>query len=157
MPISAALTTNKIYKAFYADYAKKKTFYHGHTYTANPIACAAAIASIKLFKQENTLKRIAEIIPFFHKRLEEFKKLKLVGDVRYKGLIGAIELVKNKKTKQPFSLEERIGLDIYKKGLKKGLILRPLGSIVYFYLPLCIKKKELSYVLDETCQIIENL
>jgi len=157
LPLSVTLTTNKIYKAFYADYAKKKTFYHGHTYTANPIACSAAIASIKLFKQENTLKKVAKIIPFFHKELEKFKGLKLVGDVRYKGLIGAIELVKNKKTRQPFNLEQRIGVEIYKQGLKKGLVLRPLGSIVYFYLPLCIKKNELKSILDQTYQIIKNL
>ncbi len=96
-------------------------------------------------------------MPLFHKRLEAFRDLPLVGDVRYIGMIGAIELVKNKKTKELFGLDERIGLEVYEKGLKQGLILRPLGSIVYFFLPLSIKKYQLSSILKKTFKIIESL
>ena len=154
---AATLTTSKIYNVFYADYQKRKTFYHGHTYTANPISSAAALASLKVYKQENTLGKIKKLIPIFHERLEAFKDLPLVGDVRYIGMIGAIELVKNKKTKEPFGLGKRIGLEVYQRALKQGLILRPLGSIVYFFLPLCIKKGQIIEALDKTYRIIRSL
>ncbi|MFH1519404.1 MAG: adenosylmethionine--8-amino-7-oxononanoate transaminase [Candidatus Omnitrophota bacterium] len=157
LPLGVTLTTNKVYKAFYADYQKRKTFYHGHTYTANPISCAAALASLKLYRQENTLKKINKLIPVFHKKLEAFRDLALVGDVRYIGMIGAIELVKNKQTKKPFGLKKRIGLEVYQRGLQQGLILRPLGSIVYFFLPLCIKKSQIIEALDKTYRIIKSL
>ncbi len=157
LPFAATLTTNKIYNRFYADYEKRKTFYHGHTYTANPISCAIALASLKVYEQEHTLGKINKLIPLFHKKLEAFKDLPLVGDVRCIGMIGAIELVKNKQTKEPFGLRERIGLEVYRKGLGEGLILRPLGSIVYFFLPLCIKRGQIIEVLDKTYRIIKSL
>ena len=157
LPLGLTLTTEKIYKAFYAGYRKRKTFYHGHTYTANPISCAAALASLKLYEQENTLKRVSQLIPVFHRKLESFRNLPLVGDLRYIGMIGALELVKNKKTKEPFAFKERIGLKVYEKGLREGLILRPLGSVIYLYLPLSIKEAELRRVLEKTFRIIEDL
>jgi len=157
LPLGTTLTTKKIYQAFYADYEKRKTFYHGHTYTANPISCSAALASLEIFKKEKTLNRVKKLIPLFAREMEKFKGLSLVGDVRSLGLIGAVELVKNKKTKQPFGLGERIGLEIYRRGLKKHLILRPLGSVVYLYLPLSIKKYQMMYILDKTFKIIEDV
>lgn len=157
LPLGATLTTEKIFRAFYADFEKKKTFYHGHTYTANPVACAAALASLRIFKEEDTLNRIKEIIPILHKNLKKFNSLPLVGDVRCLGMIGAIELVKDKKTKQTFTLEERIGLKVYKKGLKQGIILRPLGNIIYLYLPLCIKKSEMYIILEKTFKVIKSV
>lgn len=156
LPLGVTLTTKKIYKVFYADYWKRKTFYHGHTYTANPISCAAAIASLKLYKEEETLKKVNQLIPIFHQELEKFRNLPLVGDVRYIGMIGAIELVKNKKTKTSFTLKERIGLRIYYKGLEESLVLRPLGNIIYFYLPLSIKEAELRNILKKAFKIIKN-
>ena len=157
LPLGVTLTTNKIYKAFYADYKKNKTFYHGHTYTANPISCSAALASLKVYKQEDTLKKIQKLIPIFHERLESFRDLPLVGDVRYIGMIAAIELVKDKKTKEPFSLKERIGLKVYKEGLKEGLILRPLGRVIYLYLPLSITEVQLRRILKRTFKVIKGL
>ena len=154
LPLAATLTTEEVYKAFYADYEKQKTFYHGHTYTANPISCAAALASLEVFKQEKTLKKVKISSKIFHRELESFRSLKLVGDVRYIGLVGALELVKNKKTKQPFGIKERIGLDIYKRGLKEGIILRPLGNIVYLFLPLSVREKEMRVILRKTKKCI---
>jgi adenosylmethionine-8-amino-7-oxononanoate aminotransferase len=156
LPLGATLTTEKIYHAFYADYEKKKTFYHGHTYTANPIACSVALASLRIFTEENMLQKVKKLIPFFHYELERFRTLPIVGDVRYIGMIGALELVCEKGTKKPFSFKERIGVKIYQQGLKRGLLLRPLGNIIYFYLPLCIKKKEILYVTRNTWEIIHS-
>ncbi len=156
LPLGATLTTEEIYRAFYADHEKKKTFYHGHTYTANPIACSAAIASLGIFQEEDTLAKIKEIIPLFQDRLENMKKLIYVGDVRSIGMIGAIELVKNKQKKKPFKFEERVGVKIYKEGLKKNFLLRPLGNIIYIFLTLSIKRKELIDILDSCYMIVER-
>ncbi|MDP3730596.1 MAG: adenosylmethionine--8-amino-7-oxononanoate transaminase [Candidatus Omnitrophota bacterium] len=157
LPLGLTITTDNIYKAFYADYHKMKTFYSGHTYTANPIACSCALASLDIFEKERTLDKISEITPVLHDGLERFRSLPLVGDVRYIGMIGAIELVKNKKTKEGFGLRKRIGLEIYKKGLKRSLILRPLGGIIYLFLPLCTNKKEIEYISRNTYDIIKSI
>jgi adenosylmethionine-8-amino-7-oxononanoate aminotransferase len=157
LPLGLTLTTKRIYQAFYADYEKKKTFYHGHTYTANPMSCSAALASLKIFEMENTLHKIRKLIPKFYKGLERFRALPLVGDVRFLGLIGAVELVKDKGTKKLFSLKERIGLKIYKRGLEEGLILRPLGNIIYLYLPLCITEGEMSIILEKTFNVVADI
>jgi len=157
LPFAATLTTSEIYNAFYSDFHKKKTFYHGHTYTANPIGCAAALASLSIFEKERTLERIGELMPVLHNRLEDFAGLRFVGDVRYIGMIGALELVKDKKTKKPFDFRERIGLKIYEKGLRENLILRPLGNVVYFFLPLCMKKRALKTILDRTFTILKSI
>lgn len=156
LPLGATLTTDEIYKAFYANYIKGKTFYHGHTYTANPLSCAAAAASLKIFEEEQTLSKAQNLIPLFYEKMEEFRDLNCVGDVRYLGLIGAIELVKDKKNKTPFAANERKGLEVYLRGLKYNLILRPLGNVVYLYLPLCIKKKELLDILSRTYKVIQQ-
>ena len=157
LPLAATLTTDDIYAAFYADYKDKKTFYHGHTYTANPVACAAAVASIDIFKDEDVLNRIKPNIELLKQGLNEMLELDFVGDVRSLGMVGAIELVKDKATKEPFAFEERIGYKIYKEGLKQKLILRPLGNIVYLYLPLCIKTTQLQKILKRTYRIIKQL
>lgn len=157
LPLALTLTTDEVYKAFYADFKLKKTFYHGHTYTANPISCSAALASLKVFEEEKTLEKIKKIIPLFSAGLQKFNALPLVGDVRAIGLIGAMELVKDKKTKKPFDFRERIGVEVYKKGLKRNIILRPLGSIIYLFLPLCVKEDELEDILRKTYAVIEEL
>lgn len=157
LPLAATLTTDKIYSAFYDEYIKNKTFHHGHTYTGNPLATAAAVASLKVFEEEKVLGRISKLIPIFHQEMERFKELPIVGDVRCIGMIGALEIVKDKKTKRPFPIKERIGWKIYKEGLKEGLILRPLGNIVYFFLPLCIKLEELYEVINRTYKILISI
>ncbi len=156
LPLGVTLTTDKIYKAFYADYDENKTFYHGHTYTANPVCCSAALAALKVFEEEKTLEKMRNIMPLFAAGFERFRHLPAVGDVRYIGLIGAVELVKDKKTKKSFDLRERIGLKIYKEGLKRNLILRPLGNIIYLFPPLCAKKDEIADILDRTYSAIKS-
>ena len=157
LPLAATLTTSKVYNAFYDDYKNKKTFYHGHTYTANPVAISAALATLEIFKKEKTLDKIKKVIPAFHEGLKKFKALPFVGDVRYIGMIGAIELVSDKNTKKPFGFNERVGAEIYAKGLEEGIILRPLGNIVYFYLPLCLNKKDVTVILKKAFKIIKGL
>jgi len=157
LPLGATLTTDTVFKAFYADYEEKKTFYHGHTYTANPLSCAAALASLEVFKEEKTLEKAQRLIPLFHRRLEDFKGLPLIGDVRSIGLVGALELVRDRKTKKSFDFKRRRGLDVYKAALKKNLILRPLGDIVYFFLPLCVSEEEIDDILDRAYAVVASL
>jgi len=157
LPFAATLTTDEIYNAFYDDYEKFKTFYHGHTYTANPLGCAAALASLEIFEEEKTLEKVKTLIPVFHTGMEKFKPLRFVGDVRYIGMVGVIELVRDKKTKQLFGVKERIGQRIFQKGLKEHLILRPLGNVIYLFPPLSITKTQLTDILRKTFKIIEGL
>lgn len=155
LPLGATLTTERVYRAFYADYAQRKTFYHGHTYTANPVACAAALASLRVFEEEDTLARVRGLLPQFRDGLERFRSLPIVGDVRQIGLIGAIELVKDRRTKEPFGARERVGLKIYGDGLKRNLVLRPLEHIVYLFLPLCVRERELRFILDNAYAVVQ--
>ncbi len=157
LPLAATLTTENIYKAFYADYDKFKTFFHGHTYTANPLGCSAALASLDIFEKEDTLNKALRVIEIFHKRLDDFKDLPLVGDIRKIGMIGALELVKNKDTRESFDPAKRIGLKVYKEGLKNNLIMRPLGDTVYFFLPLCVKASEVRDILKKAYRVISTL
>jgi adenosylmethionine-8-amino-7-oxononanoate aminotransferase len=157
LPFAATLTTDKIYNAFYDDYEKFKTFYHGHTYTANPLGCAAALASLEIFEEEKTLEKVKTLIPVFHTGMENFRPLRFVGDVRYIGMVGAIELVRDKKTKELFDVKERIGQRIFQEGLKEHLILRPLGNVIYLFPPLSITKTQLTDILKKTFKVITNL
>jgi adenosylmethionine-8-amino-7-oxononanoate aminotransferase len=157
LPLGITLITDNIYYSFYADYRKKKTFYHGHTYTANPLSCSAAIASLEIFREEETMSKIKKIIPVLRNGFQKMKELPYVGDVRNLGMIGAIEIVRDKKLKISFRFEQGIGLKIYKKGLAKGLLLRPLGNIIYLFPPLCIKNKELIYILENSYQIFKDI
>ena len=156
LPLGVTLTTDKVYYAFYDDYKKRKTFCHGHTYTANPISCSAAIASLEIFDEECTISKIRKIMPVLREGLDKMNGITLVGDVRSIGMIGAIEIVKNKESKSVFKFDERIGFKINKNGLAKNLLLRPLGNIIYLFLPLCVKMRELAYILDNFYKIIED-
>jgi len=157
LPFAATLTTDKVYDAFYADYEKLQTFYHGHTYTANPIGCAAALASLEVFDKEKTLKKVQPIIKQLHNGMEKFRELDFVGDVRYIGTVGAIELVKDKATKDGFCVEQRLGQKIYQNGLKEGILLRPLGDVVYLFLPLCTTEKQLNEITDKIFKVISDV
>jgi len=131
MPMSAVLTTQKIYNAFYDDYVKLKTFIHSHTYAGNAMACAAACESLNIFEDENIIEKnksksrlIGELT------VEKAKNVPFIGDIRQLGMITAIELVKDKNTKEGFSWKDRVGYEIYKIALNKGLLLRPIGNVL---------------------------
>jgi adenosylmethionine-8-amino-7-oxononanoate aminotransferase len=157
LPFAATLTTEKIYCAFYDDYEKFKTFYHGHTYTANPIGCAVTLASLEIFAQEKTLQKIKPLAKLLHSEMEKFRDLPFVGDVRCIGMVGAVELVEDKKTKKPFDIKARIGQRIFEQGLKEHLLLRPLGNVIYLFLPLCVNEAQLRDILKRMYKVIDGL
>lgn len=148
LPLAVTMTNDKIFNAFYDDYSTYKTFYHGHSFTGNPLAAAIAVENLKIFKEERIIENLQPKIEFFHKQLEKFKDLKCVGDVRYIGMIAAIELVENKETKALFASEKRIGKKVYKEALKLGAILRPLDHIIYFIPPYIITEEEIVKLID---------
>ena len=149
MPMAIAVTTQEIYDAFYADYLEGKAFMHSHTYSGNPLACSAACAVLDILKEEKIIEKANEKAIYFHKKIiERFANHKNVGDIRHIGLINAIELVEDKTTKQPFDSNLRIGYQIYKKALKEGVVLRPLGNVLYFNPPLIIEKTDMDYVIN---------
>ncbi|MFH1394610.1 MAG: adenosylmethionine--8-amino-7-oxononanoate transaminase [Candidatus Omnitrophota bacterium] len=157
LPLGVTLMTERIFNSFYDDFDKLKTFYHGHTYTANPISCAAAVAAVDLFKKENTLENVREIGIKLQAFLSTMAELAIVGDVRTIGAVGVMELVRNKDTKEYFSSTKRIGLEVYRLGLKKNLLLRPLGDIIYFFLPLSISQVELKDIFCRTAEVMHKL
>lgn len=154
MPLSVTMTNEKIYNAFYDDWDKFKTFFHGHSYTANPLAIAVALENLKILEQDNILEKNQKKIERFKNRLERFKELEHVGDIRQQGMIAAIELVKNKETKEPFDYKLRIGKKVCDYALKKGLLIRPLGDVVYFMPPYIITDKEIDKVLNITFEAV---
>jgi adenosylmethionine---8-amino-7-oxononanoate aminotransferase len=152
LPLAATMTAEKVYEAFLGDYAQLKTFFHGHSYTANPLACAAAIANLDVFKKDETLERLPEKEAALCAGLENIKKLPHVGDVRHKGLMAGIELVRDKDTKEPYPLPEKIGVRVITEARRLGLIIRPLGNVVVLMPPLSSTPQELGRV----CKITEK-
>jgi adenosylmethionine-8-amino-7-oxononanoate transaminase len=148
LPVAATLATDKIFNAFLGEHDSKRTFYHGHTYTGNPLGCAAAIASIDIFKGEKTLQALRPKIKLLETKLWKFKELKHVGDVRQCGFLAGIELVKDKRDKQEYPMSEKIGIKVIMEARKRGLIIRPLSNIIVIMPPLSISKVDLSRMLD---------
>ena len=162
MPMAAVVTTDKIYDAFYDDYLKGKAFMHSHTYSGNPLGASCALAVLDILDRGEIQKHIKEVSPYFNNLIKQsFLNLKNVGEVRSIGLINAIELVKDKNSKEPFNSNLRLGYQIYKKALKKGVLLRPLGDVIYFNPPLIIQKDDMDYVvkvaLECTKEAIDEL
>ncbi|MEO4052873.1 adenosylmethionine--8-amino-7-oxononanoate transaminase [Solibacillus sp. CAU 1738] len=157
LPLSVVLTTDGIYDAFYDDYNKMKAFLHSHSYTGNTLACRVALEVLTIFEEENYI----DIVQRKGERMRElaceaFSDLPYVGEYRQVGLVGAIELVTNRETKEPLPSEERIGYQIYKKALTKGLLIRPLGNILYFMPPYIISDEEMRFMIKTTKETMEQ-
>lgn len=157
MPLAVTLCTQKIFDAFYDDYEKTKTFYHGHSFTGNPLACAVAVENLKILEEEKILEKNQAKIKRFGEKLQEFYSLKNVGDVRHLGMIGAVEIVKDKATKEKFPFEDRIEMEIYRQGLKNGIIMRPMGNVFYFMPPYVITEPEIDTMLDIAYKSIKEI
>ncbi len=157
LPLAATLTTERVYKAFLGRYDEFKAFFHGHTYTGNPLGCAAALANLEVFRKEKTLERLKPKIKLLATLLDGFKDLRHVGDVRQIGLVAGIELVEDKKTKKSFPPAKRVGQRICMEARRHGLIIRPLGDTVVIMPPLSIKETELKTMMRITYWCIRGL
>ncbi len=150
LPLSVVLTSNEIYAKFYCDYNEHKAFLHSHSYTGNALACAAANATLDIFENDNVIEKNKDIARYMGKKLQKFSELENVAEVRQTGMICVVEL-------KGYSSEERIGLKVYDYGLKNGVLLRPLGHIVYFMPPYIITNEEIDKMMDTAYEAIRDI
>ncbi len=149
LPMAIAVTTDNIYDTFYADYVEGKAFMHSHTYSGNPLACSAANEVLAIMHEESILEKANSNSAYFTQLIKErLADHKNVREIRSIGLINAIQLMEDPKIGQHFDPRKRIGYQIYKKALSKGLLLRPLGDVIYFNPPLTITRQEMESVAD---------
>ncbi len=148
LPLAATLTTQAVYDAFLGEYRELKTFFHGHTFTGNPIACAAALASLELFETDRLLESLPPKMDYLKERLAGLRALDHVGDVRNCGMVGAVELVRDRETREPYPWEERVGVRVCLEARRHGLFLRPLGNVIVIFPPLTITLDEMKLLLD---------
>jgi adenosylmethionine-8-amino-7-oxononanoate aminotransferase len=153
LPLAATLTTEEIFTTFLGRPEEGKTFFHGHTYTGNPLGAAVALANLDLFERSGTLEALPAKIERLREHLRQMAGLACVGDVRQQGLMAGIELVQDKASKRPFSTAERIGAQVCRAARAEHVLLRPLGDVIVVMPPLAI---DLS-LLDRLCTVLYNV
>ncbi|MEK7303883.1 MAG: aminotransferase class III-fold pyridoxal phosphate-dependent enzyme, partial [Pseudomonadota bacterium] len=156
LPLSVCLTTDKVYEAFYAEYSAQKAFLHSHSYTGNPLACAAANATLDIFRDDDVLNRNRQLAAYMANATAHFADHAHVAEVRQRGMILAIEMVQDKKTRAPYAWQERRGLAVYRYGLENEALLRPLGNVVYFMPPYVITEAEIDQLAKVTWEGIDR-
>jgi len=147
LPLAVTMTTEKIYSGFLGKFDEFKTFFHGHTYTANPLACAAALASLDIFKEEKTLEKLAPKIKLLTGELSALAELPWAGDVRQCGFMAGIELVMDKATGKDFPAKDKIGAKVCAACRPHGVMLRPLGNVIVILPPLSLSASELKRMM----------
>ncbi len=157
LPVAATLTTDAIYETFLGDYRDKKTFFHGHSYTGNQLGCAAALANINLFEKTDLIANVAEKTKALHKLLQPIAALPHVGDVRQKGFMVGIELMRDPLTMTDYAWDEQIGAKVGQRCRELGMLSRPLGNVVVFMPPLTSTEDELATMLRILQQAIEDV
>ena len=155
LPLSVVLTTEEIYGAFYDDYGKLTAFLHSHSYTGNPLACAAAIATLNIFRDEAVIERNRTLSAYMGRRAEELRNHPHVSDVRQCGMIVAVEFELDPATRTPYPWQERRGLKLYRHALERGVLLRPIGNVVYFMPPYVIEEAQIDLMIDVAASGIE--
>ena len=150
LPLSVVLTTNEIYAKFYCDYNEHKAFLHSHSYTGNALACAAANATLDIFENDNIIQKNKVLADYMGDKLQKFLELDNVASIRQTGMVCVVEL-------KGYSAEDRIGLKVYQYGLQHGVLLRPLGHVVYFMPPYIITCKEIDTMMNTAYEAIKLL
>jgi len=157
LPLAATLTTQEIFKGFLGEPREGKTFFHGHTFTGNPVGCAVALANIEVIEQTQLIQHIQTSAQLVRGELEKFKALSHVGNVRQRGLMVGIELVRDKVTKEPYTIEENIGHQVILEARRQGLIIRPLGNVLVLMPILAMSEEQLRQMLSITYQAIKDV
>jgi adenosylmethionine-8-amino-7-oxononanoate aminotransferase len=156
LPLGATIATEAVYDAFLSE-DRTRTFFHGHSFTANPLACAVACASLELFQETDALARVRALERWLRAGLEPLRDLPLVGDVRVLGGIGIVELVADKRTKAAGGYLDTLGPTLTHAFLTRGLLLRPLGNVLYFLPPYVITEEEVQWAIDQMTDVIKTL
>ncbi len=143
LPLAATLTTKEVYDAFLGRYEEFKAFFHGHSYTANPLGCAAALATLSIFEKEDVLEHVSLLSGRMAEELARLRDHRCIGDIRQKGLMVGIEIVADRDTKEPFPGERSWGSAWSARRGRRGIILRPLGDIIVLMPPLSSTEEEI--------------
>lgn len=158
LPLAATVTSEEIFSAFLAPYHEFKTFFHGHTYTGNPLACAAALANLDLFEHDRVLEKIAPRIAQLTQRLQtDCAALDHVADIRQWGLMVGIELMRDPQQKIGYDPQEKIGIRVITEARQHGVIIRPLGGVIILMPPLSISEEEMTLLVDVTSHAIQTV
>ena len=155
LTMATTLATKKIYDSFSGEFNEWKHLFHGHTYTGNPIAAAVAIQNLKMYQENNLIKKIQKTSKIFEKYYKEISEIDIVGDIRHKGMLMGIELVTSKTKKTPIHPKKSINKIFFEEGKKQGIYLRTLGNIVMLVPPLAITEKELDLLLNRVLKTIK--
>ena len=156
LPLSAVMTTEAVYAAFYDEYVKLNAFLHSHSFTGNPLACAAANASLALFREERTLEKNRVLAAHMGAAARTLADHPHVAEVRQRGMIVAAEMVRDRRTREPYPWQERRGLTVYRHALARGVLLRPVGNVVYFMPPYVITPDEIDLMVSVAREGIER-
>jgi len=158
LPMAATLTTQKVFDAFLGEYGEFKTFFHGHSYTANQLGAAAALASLEILRDEQSICARQNLEQNLHAELQTLWPLPNVGDVRQVGLIAGIELVRDWRTREPFDLGERAGIRVCEAMARRGVLTRPVGNVIVLMPPYCTTpvqtRKMVSAVFDSIREVL---
>jgi adenosylmethionine-8-amino-7-oxononanoate aminotransferase len=155
LALSAVLTTEPVYRAFYDEYAKLNGFLHSHSFSGNPLACTAALATLDVFAATDVLQTVRRLSDSLAGSMAVFRSHPHVSDVRQCGLIGAIEFVRERTTRAPFDWRQRRNLRIYRHALERGVILRPLGNVIYFMPPYIVTPAEIALMCTVAMEGLE--
>jgi adenosylmethionine-8-amino-7-oxononanoate aminotransferase len=157
MPLAATLTTQAVFDAFLGDYAEFKTFFHGHSFTGNPLGAAAAIANLKLLQERSGLRSCQRLESQLRDALRSLWQLPQIGDIRQVGVIAGIELVKNWRTREPFTLSERAGIRVCDAMARKGVLTRPIGNVVVLMPPYCTTQQQLNRMVESLRESVREV
>lgn len=155
LPLSAVLTTQSVYDAFYDDYETLRAFLHSHSYTGNPLACGVALATLDMFESENTIVENQTTAKFMGEAFAHLNDHPHVAEVRQTGMVLAAEMVSDKKNRVPYPWQERRGLKVYQHGLKNECLLRPIGNVVYLMPPYVIDREQINHLAKIATEGIE--
>ena len=155
LPLSVVVTREEIYQAFYDDYATLRAFLHSHSYTGNALACRAALATLDIFRDDDVIAQNRALAAHMGRSVAQLADHPQVAEIRQHGMILAMEMVKNKHKRQPYPWQERRGLKLYQHALKRGVLLRPVGNVVYFMPPYMIKESEIELMAQVAAEGID--
>ena len=157
LPMAATLVSEKIYDSFIDKYSNMKHLYHGHTFTGNTLACAVANQNLELYKKTKLISKVRKNAKHLEKRLDEFWGINIVGDIRHKGMLAAIELVSDKIKKKPISFEKSTNKVVFEEAKKHGVYLRTLGNIVMLVPPLAMSENDIDFLIDGTLKTVKKI
>jgi adenosylmethionine-8-amino-7-oxononanoate aminotransferase len=157
MPLSVTMCTDEIYQAFFDDYETLKTFFHGHSFTGNPLACAVALESLAIFEDTNLLQQVEQVSQTLQSTFSTLTAHPHVTNIRGIGMIAALDLVQDRRSGAAFPFTDRVGFQVYKQGLKHGLLLRPLGDTLYVWLPLITTEQQIVEIVARIDRVLTEL